>query len=612
MPSIHKLSLFALCLASVVALLLGFGLSVGTAYSGLKYGGYVFTFVLLAAWAYCSIPVILRMAGKVGWGRGTVLSVGAIVALATAIFLSIEPEWRVMDDEAILQATALSMHQSQDVASAQKGYWINGEFEILEMRLDKRPFLYPFVVSVLHRLLGYDVANAFLVNFLCGLGTVFVGYLLFALWFGRRVACLALLPLCAAPVFVVTVRSGGFDAMNFLFLGLLGLSLLAYLRNPAPREEAFLLSTAVVLAYLRYESVVAVPLAIGVVLWAGVRRSHIAVTPVTVMSPFFLVPFVWLFRCSVARVGAWEVEAVEGEVFSPGYVLGNLRDALAFFFDPRWSQANDIVLSCLGVLGLFAWLLRRLRQPTERAAPSKLEGGGPWLLLFFAVLLIHQGYFWSSFLHVLAQRLSLPILWALSFGLAYLLWCCGCARPRRWWIALGFLILGVVTSALPSLYHHPVRNEANRLGRLQNWKVAWLANQDLEPERTLFIDENPLVWTMMRWSAVRITRLPDRMASLQFHWDAGTFEQIYYLQIARQRDGGEWVAGIPLDPHVMIDDEPVAEFLMAPGYACRVFEVVDVRHPSNRFEAFWKKRAEERGTAAGEAAFRAAWIRHLP
>ncbi len=101
MPSIHKLSLFALCLASVVALLLGFGLSVGTAYSGLKYGGYAFTFVLLAAWAYCSIPVILRMAGKVGWGRGTVLSVGAIVALATAIFLSIEPEWRVMDDEAI-------------------------------------------------------------------------------------------------------------------------------------------------------------------------------------------------------------------------------------------------------------------------------------------------------------------------------------------------------------------------------------------------------------------------------------------------------------------------------------------------------------------------------
>lgn len=611
MPPIHKRSLIALCCTSVLALLLGFGLSLGTAYAGLKYGGYAFSFLLLAAWAFCSIPVIIRLVRELDWDRGSVLSVGGIVILATAIFLSIESEWRVMDDEAILQSTALSMHQSQDVASAQKGYWISGEFEVLEMRLDKRPFLYPFVVSVFHRVLGYDVTNAFRVNFLCGLGALLVGYLLYALWFGKKVACLALLPLCAAPVFVLAVRSGGFDVMNFLFLGLLGLSLFAYLRHPAPREEAFLLSTALVLAYLRYESVLAVPLAVVVVLWAGFRRSHIAFTPVTVISSLCLVPFVWLFRCSVARVGAWEVDAARTEVFSLDYVFGNFRDGLAFFFDPRWSQANDIVLSCAGMLGLAAWLWSRLRKPNDEAAKSSLRGSGPWLLLFLAVLLIHQGYFWSSFLDVLAQRLSLPFLWPLTFGLAYLLWRCGCARPRRWRIALGLLIAGTVASALPSLYNHPDRNEVNRLGRLQNWKAEWLAAQHLEPAHTLFIDENPLVWTMMRWSAVRITTLPDRLASLQFHWDAGTFEHIYYLQIAQQREG-EWVVGIPLDPHIIVDDEPIAQFQMAPGYACRVFEVVDVRHPSNRWEAFWATREAERGSAAVEAAFRAAWIHNLP
>ena len=83
----------------------------------------------------------------------------------------------------MIQGTAYEMHITKQVSTILRAYNIGGTWLSIDPYLDKRPYFFPFLVSLLHDLTGYRIANMFIVNVACA--AAFLGLLY---WFTAR-AC---------------------------------------------------------------------------------------------------------------------------------------------------------------------------------------------------------------------------------------------------------------------------------------------------------------------------------------------------------------------------------------------------------------------------------------
>src|SRR5690349_2362590 len=88
-----------------------------------------------------------------------------ITALAT-VFLHVHEnhEYKIVADEVVLGLTAKEMHFSRDASVAVRGYEYAGNFTSMVNYVDKRPLLFPFLLSLTHDLSGFRVDNVFYLN----------------------------------------------------------------------------------------------------------------------------------------------------------------------------------------------------------------------------------------------------------------------------------------------------------------------------------------------------------------------------------------------------------------------------------------------------------------
>jgi hypothetical protein len=87
-------------------------------------------------------------------------------------------EFKVVADEVVLGSTAMQMHFERQAAVIVRGYDYAGNFTPLNVYVDKRPLVFPFLLSLVHDLTGYRVANVFVLNGLLSLALTALFYLL--------------------------------------------------------------------------------------------------------------------------------------------------------------------------------------------------------------------------------------------------------------------------------------------------------------------------------------------------------------------------------------------------------------------------------------------------
>ena len=86
--------------------------------------------------------------------------------LTSVVFVSVPKYFRVLSDETNLLSVAKSMTFYKHVENITEGRWYYEMFwPTPTTGLEKRPFLFPFVVSLAHTLLGYHVENVFILNY---------------------------------------------------------------------------------------------------------------------------------------------------------------------------------------------------------------------------------------------------------------------------------------------------------------------------------------------------------------------------------------------------------------------------------------------------------------
>ncbi len=519
--------------AGLLAVYLGFlGVSVAAADKFIKHAGYYVIFVtfglfLHALWRWWRWRP--PAGGEAMTRRQTWVVILAVAGLS-ALALNAEPFWsKVLNDEFVLQSTAFNMHFFRDVAMMVRGYDIQGVFLSTDSYLDKRPYFYPFLVSLAHDLTGYRPLNAYLVNAVLmpvSLGLTFVFGRFLAGWRG---GLLALVLLGALPLLGQNATGSGMELLNIVMILATMILAAEYLRAPADESLAALGLAAVLLAQSRYESALYVG-TVGVVTLVGWLRAGRIILPwQMLLVPLLLVPVALQNKVLSNSPLMWELNEKSATRFSLSYFSGNVQGAWIYLTSPNPMLGNSRLLSVVGLLGLMwgAWQLIRGVARWRTAGPAALAFAAFGLTIAANTVVVFC-YYWASFMDPMASRFALPLHVAMAFCAVLLM-----ATLDRWWpatkllIAAGIVFLLGVTTSRYSIhgYSHVGIDEIE-------WERRFVGG--LPPGKRLIIaNKTTLYWLLDKTPSILIGRarlVPDRLA---YQLQAHDFTEILVLQGAR-------------------------------------------------------------------------------
>jgi hypothetical protein len=485
-----------------------------------------------------------------GWVRenwpGLVIA-GVMTLIAGS---AVEPALRVLSDEANLVGTSKNLFASKMPTFTISGKFYYESYWDVDAVIDQRPVLFPFLVSLVHGVLGYTYRNAFVLNLALLPFFLVLCYRLAKALGGEAVGIVATLLVTAHPIFLISVRSGGFDFLA-LSLSLLVLHrLLWFCRSPSPLEFALLWVDLCLLSQARYESVLFLaPVLALLFAFRLVKRP-------------LLRPFAWLYALTplflAPRVGLVSIRGhlphqEPGTVsFSFDHFLANSRE----YFEPLWNlsksyPAHANLVIALGLTGLASALYRRLRRraATNFRDPDARFGAfvTAWTLLQFLIVL---AYVWGRAQFPTASRLFLPLDTFFSFAAAFLV----VRLFGRWGQKVPVLVsVALVVVALP------VASQARMMNRLTQTRenaVTWRFFERLGQKQILIVTDRPNHFTIMGFGAMSFEAARND-PYLFTAWSRRLFQDVYVIQQVRQSTQ-EPLPGYEIWPDRKL--EPVLEF----------------------------------------------------
>lgn len=524
-----RLALFGA--SAVAAVWFGFiGLSVTAADQIVKRGGYYVMLLTFALWGLALWRLWCARSASAPLARREKVLVGVAISLLTLMALTAEPfRSKVLYDEFVLQATAFNMHFFRDVATMVRGYDILGVFLSTDNYLDKRPYFFPFLLSLVHDLTGYRVANAFALN-----AVLFPVSLGLAYFQGRRLAgisggFLALLLLGSLPLLAQNATGSGMELLNAcMILGVTALAA-AYLRQPDELRLSALVLGAVLLAQTRYESALYAAAAGAVIALGWWRAQRIVLSWPAVLAPLLLVPYALQNKVLAHTPVLWELKDNQDSRFSTSYLADNLEGAAHFFFNRTPAFANSVLLTVLGAAGLLwvGWRLLRTRPVLRSTDPDRLA------LFCFSLGMIANTvlimfYYWSKFDDPIASRFSLPFYLTLAFAAVLLIGHLD-RKVHASPVVLVILCLYTLGVSAPQMGYHLY----SHLGTAElSWESRYVAARP-PGNRIVITNKSTLPWLLEKTPSILINRARAVADRLQYQLREHTFSEILVIQTLR-------------------------------------------------------------------------------
>ncbi len=589
--------------------------------------GYWFMLVATALFARAAWRVAVGAWRRHRPGRRELAGALALVLAAGGALLAHERHgYKILADEVLLSGTAMGMHLDREAAYPVRAHDMQGPFQLVQSVMDKRPFLFPFLVALTHDLTGYRPENAFWLN--TALGFVFLALM----WLlGRSVGgspwagALAVLLFAGLPLLGQQMAGGGMDLLNLLLLAAVALLARELVARPGADAQEALVLGAVLLASTRYESALFLVPVAALVLWGWKRAGRAELTWPVMVAPLLLLSLLWQHRVFAANPDAWELASVPGAVapFSLDYLADNLAHALVFFFDAvkggflQGYQPSAPVFSALGLLALplFALGAARALLAPGRAAPRDVALAAVGLGLA-AVTGLHLLHFYGQFDRHIIHRLSLPT--HLLLALALLAAGARLALTARGWQALGALALaGALGHGLPAMARQAYAQEYTP-GIEMAWRQEFLRRF---PERDyLFIDQDSSFWIVNRLSATTPAQARLRRDNLAWLLRNRSFSAMYVFQRLKvDAATGALAVDAPDDLGPDFELEMVWERRVAALDLDRISRVSAIRAGAGRMEdtrfAAPAPSAQPRGDKEVDAAkeeYLQEWARRLP
>lgn len=532
--------------------------------------GYYVVLALLILTIVC-FSRLSRTRGWLTWSYWRPHRFALVFVAAGSCFLHVhEPHMlRVLFDEPTHALVALSMHLDKTAMGATVSNYVGEAFVTGDPYAVSRPYFFPLLVSVLHDLTGYRVANVFVLNALLTPLVLLGAYLLAHRLGGRLAAWVAVALLVSVPLLAQNVTSGGYDVLNLTLVAALILLTMLYARSSDGERGAAMdlsLALALLLASTRAESVLyVVPWGVvTLVLWWRSRR--VEMTRVAAIAPLFLIPAfmsnLHMTHNDVAMVAAMRTggEAFFGVANLPRH----LADAIYYFFRFDRESTNSLALSLLGGVGCVAWAVRVAGNARARRATATDAVFALFAVTAFAVYAFVLTQFWSSPLDPLAARFSLPVTLVLAVMAGWMVsqvaWLA--ARPR---VVGGALLLWVVLAAAPAM-SRATATSALTPAFADRYFLEFAKARDRRS--AMYAMQGNASFIVNGFASTVLQRVRVLPAAHVRALKAGLYRDLFVMQTLQPVDGGGWKpqAGQELPPNIAlatVDERAVGPFVLA-------------------------------------------------
>ena len=455
--------------------------------------------------------------------RSNLLVIIASVLAALFLYTREGGGFKIIFDEYMLSNTALNMHRDRLPVVSETSLQ---EVQMISA-IDKRPLLFPLILSLIHDVTGYRVVNAFYLNLALTVVLFTLQFALLEKLFGKATARIGFILLIFTPLIEQNSSGGGFELLNIVCLLACILVAIFYWKNPTEARLNALLLTFVILANVRYESAVFIfPVAI-LVLGSWIRLGKIRATWTSIILPLLFIPLAWQFRYVLASPGFWQFKLEGSQSFSLSYLAENVKHASKFLFNYSPNYPNTPVIGIIGCLSLLALIC----ICCSRSKPSMLlKGENRVFYLFSTFIIIHLflilAFTYGQLDDPLVSRLALPFIVLLVAAISIFLGYIWMHRERLRFVVHIVIILAI-TSALP-LYAQRKYSKANPMSQRIHWILGHV--NDKNETNALYISYASKAMELYHINNISFARARDRRQSIELHQKLGTYDNIYFVQ----------------------------------------------------------------------------------
>jgi hypothetical protein len=524
----QRMKLILLIVVGLAAVAIGFVfVPPGAAVAFVQHGGYYFIAASTAAWAVALVRLVRVPGGRPEWIAAD-WRLGAL-ALGIAILWQTQGmhAFKVLMDEYVLGATAMSMHFDREVFVPLKTHDINGVYATLGGIVDKRPLFFPFLVSLLHDATGYRPANVFALNAVLSFLLLFLtGRVARRLGGQEHAGTLGVVLLGGLPLLASNASGAAFEVLNlFMIVVVLALGRRYLERLDETTLDAFVLS-GVLLAQTRYESALFFGAVGLVILWGWWRARRMVISWGLVATPVLLLPVPLLNKIFALNRDFWQVREGGGSPFGFDYFVANVGHAMTFFFTVDGFQLGSPVLSAAGLacaIFFALFVLRRWRASSADAALVVCAALGVVIVGNFVLLLC---YHWGQLDDYMASRLGLPLLlfFALATAFAVGRWI------KRAWLWVPVLGGAAIWAWFAGISITATGNTDRTF--ISHQEVQWQEEilRDRPGERIFFALPSPLPAVLARRPAIAVDVLAERAEEMAFHLREKTYREVLVFQ----------------------------------------------------------------------------------
>jgi len=572
---VDSAKLITAAVAAFLALILPFEfISTQSAIEWIKHYGYLSMSALLLVTLGALWPSLKQLnRHSIGFAALKRHRPGILLILTGSIFLHIHEEssFKILFDEHTLSSTAKNLHEKQTAFVQTAGHIITEELQPRIGIVDKRPLLFPYLLSLTHHILGYDVENVFLLNSALSLLLLCLSYYLVARFCGASHACLSILLLLGLPLLAQNTNGGGYELLNLCLITALILSGIYYLKHRSPAGGLNLhVMTAVLLANVRYESILFVLVPAALFLVKSIRLRQLRLTWLSALSPLLLI--LPLLNYAVFQGIPQFIQTDQENFFDLSHLPGNLVHACTYLFAFGTKYSNSALLTICGLFAIIMTGCHILRRPREHLfINNTLTVLAIVFIIVAANTLLALSCYWGEWTDPLTSRFSLPLQLLMALLLSFILKTRYTREgPPAWLLALAGLHLVFIAPAhIARMANEP--RLPNAVG--YDWAVNWIREHQ-KNEHSLFLAKSAIGIGLLEKAAIPFmiaNAMPERVLLTR---KLGLYDEIYALERFVEQPDGKYVvpaADQGLNPRYQL--KTVAEKQVRPGLIYRISQV---------------------------------------
>jgi len=448
------------------------------------------------------------------------------IIFASFIFISVPCTFRILADETNTLSVAKSLVFNKRAENVTEGRWYYNMFWPSNSIIDKRPLLFPFLVSLLDTFLGYRPENAFLLNYLALALCLFQLYLFIRSSLSELLAFTSIILVMSQPFMSLTATTSSLEILNLAFILSSFLSLKAFIDHPDRKYFSMLCLNLLMLSNVRYESFIFLAVIMGCLAVLGYLRFEFFKSGACALMLFLCLPLIWQ-RVIFSRIPDFDMpNGLWVNAFSFKNAGNNLLQFLKYALNIDGHLGFAGIVNVLGMTALCYGAFRLLLNiwSVPRNNRTLLACCSASLLAFFITILCYNQARMID--HPLNGRLYMPVLVTLSLFPVFVL------NDLFKNNAAAFRLMMVGAMSL-FIFYNPVAEE----GRVENQLVALRDFHCIQRFLKANAEGNPLLiycrpgeFVIYNYGAISFSAANQQKDAILNQYQNRLFSKIYVVQ----------------------------------------------------------------------------------